>query len=156
MAASIPVLDPGLQRQLAAGLFNRVWKLLENTDRAPAEAEEMLHAAHASRWHWLQIGDATNAARGEWQIARVYSVLRRIEPALHHAARCLQICEENKIGGFDLAFAHEALARAAALAGAAPRRDHHLQTAHALAAQISDAEDRDWLLQNLRTVSAER
>ena len=48
----------------------------------------------------------------EWQISRVYSVLERGEPALYHAKRNLEICQEHEIGDFDLAFAYEAMARA--------------------------------------------
>src|SRR5439155_394862 len=74
-------------------LFNRAWKLLENPDRTPAEDDELLHCAHASRYHWIGAGTQVNAARGEWQCSRVYAVLGRGEPALHHARRCLELAE---------------------------------------------------------------
>src|SRR5215218_5159161 len=77
----------------------------------------MLHAAHASRFHWGEVGEPVNFARGEWQVSRVYAVLGRSEPALFHAHRCLEICQAHQIGDFDLAFAYEALARASAVAG---------------------------------------
>jgi hypothetical protein len=35
----------------------------------------MIHSAHASRYHWQAVGDASDKAIGEWQISRVYSVL---------------------------------------------------------------------------------
>ena len=73
----------------------------------------MIHAAHASRYHWGEVGTAANRARGEWQCARVYAVLGRAEPAFHHARRCLAICETHGLGDWDLAAAWEALARAA-------------------------------------------
>jgi len=41
----------------------------------------MIHAAHASRFHWGEIGKPINLGRGEWQISRVYSVLNRPESA---------------------------------------------------------------------------
>jgi hypothetical protein len=71
----------------------------------------MLHMAHASRYHWEQVGTPANLARGEWLCSRVYAVLGRPEPALHHARRVVQICERNGIGDWDLAFSHEAVAR---------------------------------------------
>ena len=77
------------QRQLAATIFNHVWDLLEKPDRSLAEDDEMLHGAHASRYHWGVAGEPVHWARGEWQCARVYAVLGRAEPALHHAGRCL-------------------------------------------------------------------
>jgi hypothetical protein len=88
-----PELDPRARRVLAAGLFNHVWTLLETPDRTPDQIDEMIHAAHASRYHWGEVGEPVNLARGEWQCARVYSVLGRGEPALWHARRCLEINE---------------------------------------------------------------
>ena len=47
----------------------------------------MIHAAHASRYHWSQVGEPVNVAHGEWQCSHVYAALGRAEPALHHARR---------------------------------------------------------------------
>ena len=74
-------LDAAARRQLAVDLFNHVWTLLATPDRTMDQDDEMLHAAHASRYHWGEVGDAANRARGEWQCSRVYSVLGRPEPA---------------------------------------------------------------------------
>jgi DNA-binding transcriptional MerR regulator len=54
-APSAPV-DVADRRQLAVDLFNHVWTLLERSDRSPLEDDEMLHAAHASRYHWGEVG----------------------------------------------------------------------------------------------------
>jgi hypothetical protein len=72
-------------RRLAVELFNHVWTLLELASRTPEQDDELVHAAHASRWHWSKAGTTVNLARGEWQISRVYAVLGRAEPALWHA-----------------------------------------------------------------------
>jgi len=53
-------------RQLAVDLFNHTWELLDKSERTQAEADEMIHAAHASRYHWGLAGTAVNLARGEW------------------------------------------------------------------------------------------
>jgi hypothetical protein len=102
-------------RRLGVDLFNEVWRLMESRE----DDDRMLHAAHASRYHWGEAPDRKleNLARGEWQVSRVYVVLGRAEPAIWHARRCLQHCEEAGIGDWDLAYAFEALARAHALAG---------------------------------------
>lgn len=152
MATQLPPLTNDERRALAAGLFNEVWKFLEKTDRSAADDEAMLHAAHASRYFWGAIGTVTNFARGDWLLARVYAVLGRAEPALHHATACLSLCTEGKLKSFDLAFAHEALARAAAVAGDSESREKHLAEAREIGASISDATDREWLLQNLATI----
>ena len=83
-----------------------------------------------------------NLARGEWQISRVYSVLGRAEPAIWHAQRCLEHCEQAGIGDWDLAYAYEALARATALAGDARAADWKAK-ARAAGDEIADAEDRE-------------
>ena len=142
------------ERLLAAQLFNETWRLMEQEGRTRADDDRMLHMAHASRYHWGQVPDVTPAhlARGEWQISRVYTVLERAEPALHHAQRVLDLCQENGIGDWDLAFAYEALARAHAVAGNAARAREYTDQALAAAGEIADDEDRDLLLADLETI----
>lgn len=141
-------------RKCAVDLFNRVWTLLDTVNRTDEEAETMLHAAHASRYHWGIVGTAVNRARGEWQVSRVYAVLGRTEPALHHAQRCLAICRENEIGDFDIAFAWEALARAYAIAGNAVEQASALRKAEGAGAAIAEEDDRDYFFAELATIPA--
>lgn len=145
-------LDRATERQVAVDLFNHVWTLLETPDRTPMQDDEMLHAAHASRHHWGQVGEPVNLARGEWQCSRVYAVLGRAEPALWHARRCLAICEEHGIGDFDIAFAWEAIARASRVAGDEAAVAEALDRARSLAAAIGDPEDRELLEGDLATI----
>ena len=104
----------------------------------------MLHAAHASRFHWGEAEECgpENLARGEWQVSRVYTVLGRVEPAIWHARRCLEHCEQNGIGDCDLAYAYEALARAHALAGDGEAEEWKSK-ARAAGDAIADPEDRE-------------
>jgi DNA-binding transcriptional MerR regulator len=138
------------ERKLAADLFNGVWTLMETEDRSTAQDDRMLHMAHASRYHWEQVGTAANLARGEWLCSRVYAVLRRPEPALHHARRVLEICATNGIGDWDRAFAYEALARASALAGDDVAARAALESAQAQ--DVADADDRELLERDLATI----
>ena len=110
-------IDPTTRRTLAADLFNHIWTLLEKTDRTPAEDDEMIHCAHASRYHWGEVGEGVNLARYEWQCSRVYAVLGRSEPALWHARRCVALNEANGTADWDIASAYEAMARAHLAAG---------------------------------------
>ena len=147
-------LDPATHRALGVALFNHTWTLLEKTDRTPAETDEMIHAAHASRFHWGRALDAVpaNLARGEWQCSRVYAVLGRGEPALWHARRCVAINEGAGIADWDIASAYEAMARASAVVG---DRDGAAQwKAKAVAALdgIADQDDRDLIEGDLATL----
>jgi hypothetical protein len=132
------------ERQLAVDLFNDVWRLLERPDRAPADDDRMVHAAHASALHWSNVGAPVNAVRGEWQCSRVYAVLGRAEPALHHARRCLELSEAAPdLEEFDLPFAYEAMARALAVAGDRDAARDYLARGREAASGIADAEDRE-------------
>jgi hypothetical protein len=137
-------------RQLGVDLFNRTWTLLDKESRTTVEDDEMLNAAHASAYHWSKVGTPENFARSNWQIARVYAVLGRAEPALYHAQRCLDICLEHGIHDWDLAFAHEALARAHKLAGDDDEVRRRVELAREVA--IADDEDREHLEEALGTI----
>ena len=147
-------LDPARHRSIGIGLFNHVWTLLEKPDRSAGEDDEMIHAAHASRFHWSRAEgvEPANLARGEWQLSRVYAVLGRAEPAMWHARRSLAIVEDHAIGDFDLAAAYEAIARASAVAddreAAASWKARAVQALDA----IVDAEDREPIEQDLATL----
>ena len=143
-----------VHKKFAVDCFNLVWSLMDKKDRTREEEDKMVHAAHASRFHWGEIGTPVEVERGEWQISRVYSALKRSEPALHHAERCLQICIENGIGDWDIAFAHEATARAYAVAGQKEQCRKHIELAQKAGEQIKQKEDRDYLLAELRTISS--
>src|SRR3954471_5990373 len=145
-------MNPDDRRRLAAELFNHTWSLLDKADRREGETELMVHAAHASRFLWEETGEPVNHARGEWQVSRAYAVAGRPEPALHHAQLCLAICEQHGIGDFDIAIAHEALARAHGLAGHAGQPVEHERLARAAADDIADEDDRGVVLADLETL----
>jgi len=142
-------------RKFAVDLFNLTWSLLDKKDKTKEENDKMIHAAHASRFHWGEIGTPVHFERGEWQISRVYSVLKRSEPALYHAERCLEICKENNIGNFDVAFAYEAVARAYAVAGQKTECRKHMELAEKAGEQIKEKGDRDYFFSELKTITVE-
>ena len=147
-------VDISDERRLAAALFNATWTLMEKEDRSREDDDEMLHMAHASRHHWGRVAEATpaNMARGEWQCSRVYAVLGRSEPCLHHAQRCLEICQENGIADWDLAFAYEALARGHAVAGDTDQARGFTEQALAAAEDIAEDDDRELVLSDLESI----
>ena len=147
-------LDADGRRRLAADLFNETWTLMEKDDRTPEEDDELLHCAHASAYHWLQVGTLGNRVRSEWQCSRVYAVLGRAEPALAHARRCLELAESGpgELEEFDLPFAYEAMARAYAVAGDEAHARAWLARARAAGEEIGDGDDRALLEADLATV----
>jgi len=149
----LPVLDRETERRLAAGLFNETWRFLDMPKRRPEQDDEMIHAAHASRYHWGNVGEPVTLARGEWLCSRVYAVLGRAEPAIWHAQRCLDILTE--FGGaedWDEAAAYEALARAYSVAGDRKQRDALLAKARQALKAIADPDDREHIGNDLKTV----
>jgi len=139
-----------IHRRLAAELFNRVWSLLEKPDRDRADDDTMVHAAHASRFHWGEVGTPVNLASGEWQVSRVYAVLGRAEAALFYARRCLELCQAHEIGDFDLAFAYEALA--SAVAGRPEESARYAELARQAGEQIAEQDDRELFFADLATL----
>jgi tetratricopeptide (TPR) repeat protein len=138
-------------KKSAADCFNLVWSLLEKENRSKEDDDKMVHAAHASRFHWGEVGTPLELERGEWQISRVYSVLNRPQAALHHAQRCLEICTENTIADFDIAFAHEAMARAYAASGNKPEFEKHYRLAKEAGERVAGKEDKDYFLGDLES-----
>jgi hypothetical protein len=154
-AATTVELDAATQRQLGVDLYNSTWTLLEKPDRSPAETDELIHRAHASRWHWARVGKDVNLARGEWLCSRVYATLGRGEPALWHARRCVEINEG--LGGdaresWDLPAAYEAMARASFAAGDPASGALWKAKATTALEAIADTDDREPIAQDLATL----
>ncbi len=143
-------------RQLGVDLYNSSWALMEKAERTPEEDDELVHHVHASLYHWLQAPECEpkHRARGEWLCSRAYSVLGRGEPALHHAQRCLAICEQHadNVEDWDLAFAYEALARAHRVAGHQDEARSHEKRGRRLAERIEDPEDKEIVLRDYATL----
>ena len=150
--SSLTPMDPLEERRVASELFNLVWSLLDIPDRSPEQEAEMIHAAHASRWHWGRVGGPEQQAVGEWQCSRVYAALGRPESALYHARRCLEISTSDGVDPFVEASAHEAMARALAIAGDLDGARAERNAAYALAVELDDDDDRGVIEGDLGTL----
>jgi tetratricopeptide (TPR) repeat protein len=141
------------QIEFAKRTNGQVWKLLEKTDRTPAEDEEMECAAFASLYHWLQSGTQVHHQRGEWLIAHVYTILGEAESALKFANRCLELTEayKNQMEDFDIAYAYEGMARANALSGNIEAAEKFLGLAESAGEEISDAESKKIFMGDLNS-----
>jgi DNA-binding transcriptional MerR regulator len=152
----VDALDEATHRRLGKELYNHTWTLIEQPDRSPADVDQVLYAAHASAWHWSKGGGTlANAARGEWQIARVYSTLGWGEVAVRHARRCLELAEAAAAAGvaddWVVPAALEGLARAQAVAGDRASAEATRARARASLEGIADPEDRQLIEQDLET-----
>ncbi len=126
-------------RRLGIDLYNRTWTLMESP------GDEMLYCAHASAYHWMQGGGTTaNHARSEWLCSRVYAILGRSEPALHHARHCLELVESapDEMEDWDIAGAYETLARAHLTAGETDEARRYYELGREATAKIANPEDR--------------
>lgn len=139
-------MTPEEHRRLGVELYNGTWELIERGDRTADEDDEMLHRAHASAYHWLHAAGATaaNRARSQWLCSRVHAVAAQPEGALYHARRCLALVEErgDEMEDWDLAAAHEALARAHLVAGDDEAARQEFELARAETEKIANHHDR--------------
>jgi tetratricopeptide (TPR) repeat protein len=129
---------------------NEVWGLLTKESRTAQEDENMIHAAHASHYHWSKIGKPINIQRGHWLISHVYAVLNKPDQALDHAKKCLSLTEEHVFVDFDMAYAYEAMARANAAAGNESEAAKYLKMARDAAEKIKAEEDRQLFNSDLK------
>jgi hypothetical protein len=154
-----PVLDPSDEdlatwsRTLAPMAFNEVWRLLDKSSLTRDEEEEMLAAAFAQRHHWYQVGTPRNRAIADWQVSRVAAVLGYADLSSRFGERSLALAREHELGPFVTAFAHEAIARAAAFVDDVTTFTEHLEAARALLADIDDPEERETLEADLTEMS---
>ena len=129
---------------LAKALFNETWDLVDKKNRTEAETITMLHKAHASCCLWREAGSPVSNARGEWQVSHVYSLLGEGRLALLHGSYSLSLCLDHGIGGFDLAFGYEAVARAYKTLGDQAQKSNYKRLGLAACKAIASVEDRGY------------
>ena len=110
-----PIEDAAGEWHRAQGIEcnNSAWEMIE-AERTSDNDEEMLRRAYASAYHWaraVRCGPA-NDARGAWLLSKVQLLVGQPELSLRYADRCMAVCLEHGLADFDLAYAHEARARA--------------------------------------------
>ena len=129
-------------RKTAAQSFNKTWDYLDMKRRNTKDDEMMLHLAHTSRYHWGLVGTPRNQAVGDWQTSRVYAALGEPTLSLQFAKSSLEIAKKNKLSD-TYSNAHEAMARAYAVASNKKLAESHLSKAKkTLKSLIIDDDDR--------------
>lgn len=140
-----PILDPETQRRVAVRLYNRTWDLLDLGDeRTDEQTHEMVDAAHASNWHWAQIGGLEQAVVGEWMISRVHASAGHGEAAVRHAQRAFTLLHSGDgLPDWLEASVQEGLARAHVADGDRDAAEFAAHAAQDALARITEDEDRD-------------
>lgn len=137
------VQDPAGEwhRTQAIECNNSVWELV-GEPVTPERDEELLRRAYAAAYHWQRAARRTpaNEVRARYLLAKVMLLTGQPDRSLHYADGVLAGCEEHGLADFDLAYAHEARARAL---GALGRDDESLAAWRAArAVPVEDPEDR--------------
>ncbi len=138
------VVDAQTHRALAVEANNSTWEFLARaiTELSADDIEEMTRRAYAAAYHWARASGSSveNEARADWLLARVWVVQSNGQLAMHYASRCLTACQRGELKDFDLAYAHEAIARAHACLGNGDEARRHREIA--LNIVIADADDK--------------
>ena len=116
---------------------NQAWQLVEAAHRSAEEVARMVHMAHASTLHWLQVGTAINHLRGQCLLATAYAIAGHGDAAVRHANECLALSEKTKsdLTPFDRATVHGCAAQAYSCAG----RQEEARTHHSVALEAANA-----------------
>ena len=136
---------PTQHRHMGIELNLQAWKLLGQTVLEAKAKVRLEHFALGSLHHWNKAEgrEPTHEQRGHWLVSRVYCVLGRGPEALVHADRCLALTERHRLADFDLAYAHEAVARARASSGDLEGAEVARTRAAELGAEIEGDKDRE-------------
>ncbi len=120
---------------------NSIWDLVGKADRTAEDCEEMLRRAYSSAYHWQRARGAgpANEARALYMLSKVHLLAGMPARALHYADTSMAQCTEHGLVDFDLAYAHEARARALLELGR--EEDGLVAWAAAKAVPIADPED---------------
>lgn len=139
--------------RFAVACNNRGWELVERTDRTPSEVHEMLHAAHASAWHWARVGTALNEARAHMLLGMAHALAGDGSLGLRYAMLAFNYFNEHEAPDWEQAFAHATLAAAARSAGDAALHAEHYAEAERLGLGIGDAQNRDVFMRSFSQVA---
>ncbi|AIO19551.1 hypothetical protein KQ51_01675 [Candidatus Izimaplasma bacterium HR1] len=140
-------------KKLGISYFNKTWDYLNKKNRNNEDDLKMIHYVHASRFHWQMSGaPILNIVRGDWQVSRVYSVLKMGESALIHAKACYKQTIENNIGDFDLVFAYESMAHAYQILHDLDNMNKYLELGYNAIDQVEKDEDKEYCKSELDNI----
>jgi len=130
-------------RWFARETNNLAWTLAENPARTPAQREEMLHAAHASAYHWSRVGGQLHKVRAEMLLGLVHALSGNGSPAIIYARRSCEYITSHDSPDWEIALAHAVFAIAAHAAQDASLYEEQYALAKHFGDAISDVEERE-------------
>ena len=155
MADKLEFDEQAAHRYFSVSCFNQAWDLMDKDERTREDEEQMIRLSLASHWHWTQREDftKTNESVAHWQTSRIYALLGQAENARHYGELSLAAASADGVAPFYVGYAYEALARAESIAGDNLKAEEYLSMAHEAAKQITDAEERKMLEDDLGTIT---
>jgi hypothetical protein len=149
-----PSEDSGSQswhERFAMSCNNRAWELSAQP-RTALQDREMLDAAHASAWHWAQIGTELNRMRATMLLAEVHALLGHGAMAFSFAEEMRAYFLSRDTPDWELAFTHAIYAHAAHAAGRLAEHRAAYREATLAVRAIADDEDRAIVLDTFNQV----
>ena len=139
--------DEVLHRRFGRDLNNATFGLIAELgpESEARDREQVLYAAFASTYHWLQVGNEANHARGEYLIAKAALAVGDNVLALAHARRCLELIAAHPavMEDWDAPFGYEVLARSLAGTGDQDGATAAIVELERLTELVADPEDRE-------------
>ncbi len=118
------------------------WRLSELAERTADQTEEMVLAAHASAFHWSQVGTELHLARARMLLGHVLAAAGQGAEALKQARLANETLSRQACPDWEIAFQHAILAHAAHAADEHALHVEEHRKARQAAEAIEDPEDR--------------
>jgi len=139
-------------KKIAKNITDLVWSMLDKEELSPEEADRLIHASYAARFHWGEFGEPLDIAHAEWHLARANLKVGRPVPAFYHSQKCLEVCRDGEIGPLMIAYAYEASARCAKVFGDEEAHEEFIRHATTYGKKIKDKKEKETFFTDLALV----
>ncbi len=121
---------------------NAAWELFDKADRSVHDDEDLLRRVYASAYHWQRASGRgpVNEVRSLYMQAKAHLGVGNAQAGLQYAQRCMAETTGLGLQDFDLAYAHEMMARSLQAVGRS--EEAATEWAAAKAVPIADPEDK--------------
>lgn len=137
-------------RSIAVSTYSACWDLLESA-RSAEDDRNLLSLAFASRYHWSQVGGATQWAIADWMVSRCAAAIGEGSLSMTFAKSALAGVPEDAPAWMQASM-HEGMARACAAIGDDGGRVQHIAQAREILASEPSQQDRELIGSQIATV----